>query len=76
MRAWEIYEEGFQVMEGTGHAHFVGVGYGDTFLDACREYIARTGEGEIRTDEFGEEYACDWGCQWFPTLYQAQESFG
>lgn len=76
-RRYDIYEEGFCVMEGTGHAHYVGEGYGENFLDACKEYIARTGEGEIRVDdESGREYACDWGCEWFPTLAEAQKSFG
>ena len=74
---YEIYEEGYCVMEGSGSAHYVGDGYGETFLDACKEYIARTGVGEIRKDELtGEEYACDWGCEWFPTLAEAARSFG
>lgn len=76
MKKFEIYEEGFAVMEGSGRAHCIGYGYGDTFLGACKEYIKRTGKGEIRVDEFGREYACDWGCQWFPTLSEASRSFG
>ena len=71
-----IYEEGFQVMEGIGRAHYIGFGCGETFLDACKDYIAKTGYGEIKTDANGNEYACEWGCRWFPTLEEAQRSFG
>lgn len=77
MKRFDIYEEGFCVMEGSASAHYVGEGYGDTFLDACRDYINRTGYGEIRVDEdTGREYACEWGCEWFPTLFEAARSFG
>lgn len=77
MKRYNIYEEGFCVMEGTAHAHYLGYGYGETFLDACKEYISRTGSGEIRVDEAtGQEYACDWGCEWFPSIEEAARSFG
>lgn len=56
---FSIYEEGFQVMEGIGRAHYIGIEHGETFLEACKEYIARTGHGEIKTDLNGNEYACD-----------------
>jgi hypothetical protein len=73
---FDIYEEGFEVTGSRGFAHYVGRGYGDTFLDACREFIQRTGCGEIRVECDGCEYACDWGCRWFPSLAEAQRSFG
>lgn len=76
METFTIYEEGFQVMEGTGRAHYIGIGQGETFLDACKDFIAKTGYGEIKTDANGNEYACEWGCRWFPTLEEAQRSFG
>lgn len=76
MNEYDIYEEGFCVMEGTGHAHYLGHAKGETFLDACKNYIAETGNGEIRVDNDGNKYACDWGCRWFPTLTEAQRSFG
>lgn len=76
MRSYKIYEEGFMVMEGGASAHYIGDGYGDSFIDACKEYIERTGVGEIRIDDEGREYACDWGCRWFPTLSEAAQSFG
>ena len=73
---FDIYEEGFRVMEESARAHYKGTGEGETFLDACKDYIARTGYGVIRTDSSGNEYASDWGCRWFPTLEEAQKSFG
>lgn len=72
----EIFEEGFIVPEGKGIAHSIGYGYGETFEDACEEYIKRTGRGEKRINRSGQIYYCDWGCRWFPTLEEAQKSFG
>lgn len=76
MKTYEIYEEGFCVMEGSGSAHYLGSAPGKTFLDACKNYIKATGNGEIDVDDNGNEYASDWGCRWFPTLEEAQRSFG
>ena len=76
MNKFDIFEEGFQVMEGNAKAHYIGFGYGDTFEEACEEYIKRTGRGEKRKKDNGMVYYCDWGCRWFPTLEEAQKSFG
>ncbi len=73
---FEIFEEGFHVMEGQATAHSIGYGYGKTFEEACEEFINRTGIGEKRVDSFGNIYYCYWGCRWFPTLKEAQKSFG
>lgn len=76
MKEYEIYEEGFSIPEGSDVARYLGKGRGKTFLDACKDMIARTGIGEIRRDEHGNEYASSWGCRWFPTLAEARVSFG
>ena len=76
MKTYKIYEEGFQVMEGHGKARYLGSASGETFLDACKNYIDKTGHGKIYVDDDGNEYAGDWGCRWFPTLAEAQRSFG
>lgn len=76
MDKFEIFEEGFVVMEGETIAHSIGYGYGNTFQEACEEYIKRTGRGERKIDENGNNYYCDWGCKWFPTLKEASKSFG
>lgn len=80
MKTFEIYEEGFCVMEGCAQAHYVGSAEGEDFLDACKNYIAKNpNAGYIRKFNInGEERecACNWGCRWFPTLAEAQRSFG
>lgn len=55
-------------MEGHGRVHYIGGAFGNTFIEACKNLIKVTEQGEIRRDENGNEYACDWGCRWFPTL--------
>lgn len=76
MRTYNIYEEGFQVMEGSATAHYLGTARGETFIDACKNFIRETQQGCIKIDNDGNEYASDWGCRWFPTLEEAQRSFG
>lgn len=73
---WDIYEEGFRIMGESAKASYVGEGKGKTFLDACKDYISKTGRGKIQKDECGKEYASNWGCRWYPTLSEAQENFG
>ena len=75
-KLYDIYEEGFCVMGGSAGARYLGSSTGEDFLDACKTYIAETGVGEIRKNDDGSEYACDLGCRWFPTLAEAQASFG
>lgn len=76
LKTYDIYEEGFVVMEGSAKAHYIGSANGEDFLDACKRFIEATGTGYIKKDAQGKEYACDWGCRWFPTLAEAQRSFG
>lgn len=40
MSKFAIYEEGFSVMEGDGHARYLGSAEGEIFLDACKNYIS------------------------------------
>lgn len=47
-------------MEGNGEARYIGTASGETFLDACKNYIKETGCGEIDVDSDGNEYANDW----------------
>lgn len=81
MKLFNIYEEGFCVMEGSASAHYVGAAEGEDFLDACKNYLAENPQaGYIKKyiDDNGveKEVACSWGCRWFPTLAEAQRSFG
>lgn len=60
MRTYNIYEEGFQVMEGSATAHYLGAAQGETFIDACKNFIRETQHGCIKVDNDGNEYASDW----------------
>ena len=63
-------------MEGSSKAHYLGEAEGEDFLEACKNFIAEGHSGEIRIGDDGKEYACFYGCRWFPTLKEAQKSFG
>jgi len=76
MKEWDIYEEGYFITGNQCGARFIGVGYGNTFLSACKEFIKRTGRGYIEKDDTGKYFAAEWGCRWYPTLEEAQRSFG
>ncbi len=73
---FNIYMEGFVTNGESGKAIFLATSEGDTFIEACKNYIKKTGHGEIRVDKNGNEYASYWGCRWFPTLEEAQEFCG
>lgn len=73
---FQIYEEGFQMNGDSGCASYVGEAEGESFLDACKNYIKKNKRGEIRKGTNGEKYACDWGCKWYPSELQARETFG
>lgn len=75
---YDIYEEGYAATGESRGAIYLGQGEGETFDDACKDYIERTGYGEYGIipgyrDLVG---ASNWGCRWFPSLEEAQKSFG
>ncbi len=76
MRTYRIYEEGYRTTGESVGAHYVGEATGKSFIDACKNYIEKNKYGRINIDSSGNEYAADWGCRWFPTLKEAQKSFG
>lgn len=76
MRTYRIYEEGYRATGESVGAHYVGEATGKSFIDACKNYIEKNKYGRINIDSSGNEYAADWGCRWFPTLKEAQKSFG
>ena len=73
---YDIYEEGYAATGESRGAIYLGQGEGETFLDACKNYIEKTGYGEIKQYSNGEYYASNWACRWFPTLEEAQKYFG
>jgi len=76
MKTYKIYEEGYRATGESVGAHYVGEAEGKSFIDACKNFIKKNNKGKIKIDSFGNEYAADWGCRWFPTLEEAQKSFG
>jgi hypothetical protein len=76
LKKYDIYEEGFWIMEGHVKAHYIGSATGETFIEACKNLMKQIGRGEVRFDENGNKYVHDWGCRWFPTLEEAQKSCG
>ena len=75
-RFWDIYQEGYIDQGSSGVAYYVGCARGKTFLEACENFIKEKGYGEIKEDLMGKKYASNWCCRWFPTLKEAQESYG
>ena len=73
---YRIYEEGYEATGESGKAHFLGESEGQDFLDACKNYVAATGYGEIYTFRGGQERPGNWGCFWYPTLEEARKYFG
>ena len=73
---FNIYQEGFETNGEHAKAIFLDTAKGDTFIKACKNYIKKTGYGEISVDENGDEYPHEWGCRWFPTLAEAQKNYG
>lgn len=76
MKTYHIYEEGYRATGESVGAHYVGDAEGKSFIDACKNFIKKNHKGKIKIDSSGNEYASDWGCRWFPTLEEAQKSFG
>lgn len=76
IKTYRIYEEGYRATGESVGAHYVGEAEGESFIDACKNFIKKNNKGKIKIDSSGNEYASDWGCRWFPTLEEAQKSFG
>ena len=76
IKTYQIYEEGYRATGESAGAHYVGEAEGKSFIDACKNFIKKNNKGKINIDSHGNEYASDWGCRWFPTLEEAQKSFG
>lgn len=73
---FQIFEEGYVVNGNSCGAHYIGRADGTDFLDACQNYMDRTGRGRFYKDKDGNRYPGDWGCRWFPTFEEARRSYG
>ena len=80
LRRFEIYQEGYVATGNAGEARMIGLGYGVDFYSAIRffeeadqlDFGARA--GKVAWGDDGVPSI--WGCLLFPTLEEAQESYG
>lgn len=73
MNTYEIWSEGFVVMEGYGKAHLHGYTKGNTFKEACINYAKTDKEFEFYFDSERMTY---WGCKLFDNEADARVNFG
>jgi len=72
MTTFEIWCEGFMVMEGHGKASLLGTYEAETWDEAVQKYM-KDNPGRITVDSRGYT---DWGCRLFDNKLDAQRSFG
>ena len=73
MNTYEIWSEGFVVMEGHCKAHLHGYAKGNTFKEACINYAKTDKEFEFYFDSERMTY---WGCKLFDNEADARVNFG
>ena len=73
MKKYEIWSEGFVVMEGRGKAQLHGYAEGNTFKEACINYAKSDKEFDFYFDPNRMTY---WGCKLFDNEADARVSFG
>ena len=73
MNTYEIWSEGFVVMEGYSKAHLHGYAKGNTFKEACINYAKTDKEFEFYFDSERMTY---WGCKLFDNEADARVNFG
>lgn len=66
---WEVWAEGYRVMEGTVGAMLVGECRAETFREACDEVMRDS-------DTYNREKLTLWGCRLFSFESEARLSFG
>lgn len=73
MNTYDIWEEGFLVMEGSATANLVAKNVpGENFLDACKKYFKKDSLFRINSDGVPSR----WGCRLFDNETDARKSFG
>lgn len=73
MKSYEIWSEGFHVMEGRSPAHFHGIAEGHDFKEACKNFAILDSEF---ARYFDEERMTHWGCRLFDNETEARQAFG
>ncbi len=70
---YQVWSEGYTVMEGSGKADLHGIGYGHSFADACVDLASRDARFKKYFDPKRLTY---WGCRLFDSEQEARISFG
>lgn len=80
MKEFEIWEEGYVITGNRGKAFFRGKAFGNTFEEACENFISDKGEKlELDKKEDGShryERPSIWGCRLYDNEKEARKSFG
>lgn len=69
---YSVWMEGFQVMEGIGHAQYLGDYEADSFLEACQ----LAADDHPRYGDYNPKYNTIWGCELFDNEEDARKNFG
>jgi hypothetical protein len=72
-KVYEIWREGFHVMEGHSHAVLCGTAKGSSFKDACYAFSKKNSEFKTY---FDAQKMTWWGCRLFDNETDARKSFG
>jgi len=87
MKEFEIWVEGYAATGERGCANMIGKGYGETFDDAVRDYMAKNpnhgieenGRNRYGSDEWYENRKSNWNiwaCDLYDNEADARKSFG
>lgn len=69
---FQVWMEGFHVMEGRGKAEFLGTYEGETFQEACQKATdAHPGLGN-----YNKEENSIWGCRLYDNEIDARKNYG
>lgn len=73
MKKFEIWMEGYATNGEHSDASLLGIGYGETFENAVKNFYNKNPDKKIN---FDPERMTHWGCGLFPNEVQARKSFG
>lgn len=75
---WSIYTEGYATNGERAGAQLEGVGTGETFGEAVADYVSKITDPTARAywTRISDGTWAHWGCRAFPTLEEAQRTFG
>lgn len=73
MKKWHVWMEGFEATGNSKPAEYGGEFEGDTFADACENWLKSAGMNEQLFDKARLTY---WGCHLFDNEADARQKFG